>query len=133
MLLMLSMVEASLEVLLLIDLLLFCTRKWNKSRFLLKLQVFFLNLIAKKIKYIYMQHIDAVLLRVTSMLFSCFKSIANYESNVGIKTGGMEIKNKWPFTSFTNSTCIISNKMKYRCCLKCIFVHFLFTDNSKSR
>lgn len=93
MLLMLSMVEASVEVLLLIDLLLFCTRKWNKSRFLLKLQVFFLNLIAKKIKYIYMQHI-AVLLRVTSMLFSCFKSIVYYESNVGIKTGGMEIKNK---------------------------------------
>lgn len=53
-----------------------------------------------------MQHIAAVVLSVTSMLCTCFKSIENYESNVDVKTGGMEIK-KWPFTSFTNSTYVI--------------------------
>ena len=75
-----------------------------------------------------MQHIEAVVLSVTSMLCSCFQIIENYESNVGIKTGGMEIKEKkkGPLTSFTNSTYVISNVMKYRNCPKyvcTIFIH----------
>lgn len=37
-----------------------------------------------------MQHTEDVVLSVTSILCSYFKSIESYESNVGIKTGGME-------------------------------------------
>lgn len=49
-----------------------------------------------------MQHIEDVVLSVTLMVCSCFKTIENYESDVGIRTGGMEIfkKIKQPFTSF---------------------------------
>lgn len=38
-----------------------------------------------------MQRIEDVVLSVTLMVCSCFKTIENYESDVGIQTGGMEI------------------------------------------
>jgi len=54
--------------------------------------IFFHTPVAKKMKYICMQHIEAVVLSVTSVLCSSFKSFENYESNVGIETGGMKIR-----------------------------------------
>lgn len=59
-----------------------------------------------------MQHIEDVVLSVTSMVCSCFKTIENFESDVGIRTGGMEIlkKNNQSFTSFA-----VTVHMSFQC------------------
>lgn len=51
------------------DLLFFCIKKWNKSRFCSSLHLFFAVRVGKNVKYLCMQHTEAVLLSVTSILY----------------------------------------------------------------